>query len=150
MSESTKKSYMKKFRTITCSLLGKFVEEAAPGQEKDFMSKILGINMSPLSDSDDETEIPEGLRKALEKYQHSDRKAQVVIHSSIDFNKYSCKFLMEKICCSKYRVDKAKMLANKSKGLALPRKGSFTRNKLNTTKVEHFLDFIFESFFNFF
>ena len=37
------------------------------------------------------------------------------------------------------------MLANKSKGLTLPRKGSFMNNKLNTTKVEHFLDFFFDS-----
>ena len=70
MSEFTKKYYRKKFRTITCSLLDKFAEGVAPGQEKYFMSKVLGINMSSLSDSEDETEIPEVLRKSLEKYQH--------------------------------------------------------------------------------
>ena len=48
----------------------KFAEGAAPGQEQDFMAK---VNMSPLKDSEDETEIPEDLRKFLEKYQHSDR-----------------------------------------------------------------------------
>ena len=135
----------KKFRTITCSLLHTFAEGAAPGQEKDFMSKVLGVIMSPLSDSEDEDEIPEDLRKFLEKYQHSDREAQIVIHSLTDFSKYSSKFLIEVFCCSKYKIDKAKMLANKSKGLTFPRKGSFKRNKLNTTKVEHFLDFIFDS-----
>ena len=70
VSESTKKRYRKKFRTITCSLLDKFAEGVAPRQEKYFMSKVLGINMSSLSDSEDETEIPEVLRKSLEKYQH--------------------------------------------------------------------------------
>ena len=51
------------------------------------------------------------------------------------------------VFCSKYKINKAKMLikSNKSKGLTLPWKGSFMRNKLNTTKVEHFLDFIFDS-----
>ena len=109
------------------------------------MSKVLGINMSPSSDSEDETEIPENLRKSWGKYQHSDREAQVVIFSLIDFSKYSHKVLMEVFCCSKYKIDKAKMLANKCKGLTLPRKGSFKRNKLNTTKIEQFLDFIFDS-----
>ena len=37
------------------------------------------------------------------------------------------------------------MLANKSEGLTISWKGSFTRNKVNATKVEHFLDFIFDS-----
>ena len=145
VSESTKKYYRKKFRTITCSLLDKFAEGAAPGQEKDFMSKVLGINMSPSSDSEGDTEIPEDLRKYLEKYQYSDREVQVMILSLTDFSKYSHKFLLEVFCCSKYKIDKAKMLANKSKGLTLPWKGSFKRNKLNATKVEHFFNFIFDS-----
>ena len=38
-SESTKKCYRKKFRTITCSLLDTFTEGVAPGQEKYLMSK---------------------------------------------------------------------------------------------------------------
>ena len=46
VSESTKKYYRKKFRTMTCSLLHKFTEGAASGQEKDFLSKVLGINMT--------------------------------------------------------------------------------------------------------
>ena len=132
-------------RTITFSLLDKFAEGEVPGLEKDFMLKVLGINMSPLSNAEGETEIPQDLRESLEKYQHSDKESQVVILSLIDFSKYSHKFLMEVFCCSKYKIDKAKMLANKSKGLTLPRKGSFMNNKLNTTKVEHFLDFFFDS-----
>ena len=72
-------------------------------------------------------------------------EVEVAILSLIDFSKYSCKFLMEVYCCSKYKIDKAKMLANKSKGLTLPWKGSFKRNKLNATKVEHFFNFIFDS-----
>ena len=132
-------------RTITFSLLDKFAEGEVPGLEKDFMLTVLGINMSSLSDSEGETEIPEDLRESLEKYQHSDREPQVVILSLINFSKYSHTFLMEVFCCSKYKIDKAKMLANKSKGLTLPWKGSFKKNKLNTTKVEHFLDFIFDS-----
>ena len=132
-------------RTITFSLLDKFAEGEVPGLEKDFMLTVLGINMSSLSDSEGETEIPEDLRESLEKYQHSDREPQVVILSLINFSKYSHTFLMEVFCCSKYKIYKAKMLANKSKGLTLPWKGSFKKNKLNTTKVEHFLDFIFDS-----
>ena len=77
---------------------------------------------------------------------NTDRETQVVILSLIDFSNCSRKFLIE-VFCSKYKINKAKMLikANKSKGLTLPLKGSFMRNKLNTTKVEHFLDFIFDS-----
>ena len=52
---------------------------------------------------------------------------------------------MEVFCCLKYKVDKVKILANKSKGLILPWKGSFKMNKLNAAKVEHFFDFIFDS-----
>ena len=89
MSEFTKKYYRKKFRTITCSLLDKFKEGVAPGQEK-FQR------------------IPEDLRKSLEKYQHSDRKAQGFILLLIDFSKYSQKFLIQVICYSKYKIDKAK------------------------------------------
>ena len=37
------------------------------------------------------------------------------------------------------------MLANKNEGLGLPQKGSMRRNKLNSAKVEHSLDFIFRS-----
>ena len=88
MSEFTKKYYRKKFRTITCSLLDKFAG-VAPGQEK-FQR------------------IPEDLRKSLEKYQDSDRKAQVFILLLIDFSKYSHKFLMQVICYSKHKTDKAK------------------------------------------
>ena len=122
-------------RTITFSLLDKFAEGEVPGLEKDFMLTVLGINMSSLSDSEGETEIPEDLRESLEKYQHSDREPQVVILSLINFSKYRHTFLMEVFCCSKYKIDKAKMLANKSKGLTLPWKGRFKKNKLNTTKL---------------
>ena len=51
---------------------------------------------------------------------------------------------MEVFDCSKYKIDKVKMLANK-KGLCLPQKGTMKRNKLNSAKVEYFPDFIFGS-----
>ena len=85
MSESTEKYYRKKFRTITFSLLDKFAEWAASGQEKDFMSKVLGIIMSPFSDSEDETQIPEDLRRSLEKYQSTQWQRSTSSYSLIDW-----------------------------------------------------------------
>ena len=43
-----------------------------------------GINISPLSDSEDEIEIPEDLRKSLKKYQCSDREPQAAILSLVN------------------------------------------------------------------
>ena len=53
-------------------------------QERDFMLNAPGINISPLSDSEDEIEIPEDLRKSLKKYQCSDREPQAAILSLVN------------------------------------------------------------------
>ena len=83
MNESTKRYYRKKFSRITCSLLDKFIKEQHL-QERDFMLNAPGINISLLSGSEDEIEIPEDLRKSLKKYQCSDREPQVAILSLVN------------------------------------------------------------------
>ena len=54
---------------------------------------------------------------------------------------------MEGFDCSKYKIDKSKILTNKRQGLCLPEKCIIKRNKQNSAKVKHFLDFIFGSSF---
>ena len=47
--------------------------------------------------------------------------------------------------CSKYKVDQARKLKSLAKGLAILKKATILRSKLDMQKCEHFLDFLFNN-----
>ena len=50
---------------------------------------------------------------------------------------------MEVFSCSKHHIDKARKL--KASGIVIPPKVNLHRNRMNTFKMEHFIEFIFAS-----
>ena len=52
---------------------------------------------------------------------------------------------METFNCTKYKIEQARKWNAINLGLVLPTKVQFKRSKLNVSKCEHFLDFVFMS-----
>ena len=52
---------------------------------------------------------------------------------------------METFNCTKYKIEQARKWNAINSGLVLPTKVQFKRSKLNVSKCEHFLDFVFMS-----
>ena len=70
---------------------------------------------------------------------------QLVILSLIDSRKYLKQKIMETFNCTKYKIEQARKWNAINSGLVLPIKVQFKRNKLNVSKYEHFLNFVFMS-----
>ena len=118
-----------------------FAESAAPGQQEEFLQSILNDS----EDSDDEMEdIPNELKNQLNKYENSDSFGRLVILSLIDHSNYKLEYLRKVFGCTKYQLDKAIALS-KQDFYKIPEKTTFTRNRLDIAKCEHFLHFIFSN-----
>ena len=89
-----------------------------------------------------ETLSPEEL---VECYQNSDAFGKLVILKLVDHDKYSKTELINIFGISKWKVDQARKLKSNDKSIKLVEKVPFKRNRMNTEKSEHFLDFIFSS-----
>ena len=99
---------------------------------------------SLMEDENDE-ELPNDLDYVLNLYNKSDSMGQLVILSLIDPKKYTKQKIMETFNCTKYKIEQARKWNAINSGLVLPTKVQFKRSKLNVSKCEHFLDFVFMS-----
>ena len=89
--------------------------------------------------------LPNDLDYVLNLYNKSDSLGQLVILSLIDPKKYTKQKLMEIFNCTKYKIEQARKWNAINSGHVLPTNVQFKGNKLNTSKCEHFLDFVFVS-----
>ena len=89
--------------------------------------------------------LPNDLDYVLNLYNKSDSMGQLVILSLIDPKKYTKQKLMEIFNCTKYKIELARKWNAINSGPVLPTNVQFKRNKLNASKCEHFLDFVFVS-----
>ena len=96
------------------------------------------------SDNDDEDHIPTDIINLLKVYEESDTQGKLVVLSLVD-RKHTKEEVQRYFNCTKYAVDKARKLRNPSEGLVFPTKVKIRRNRLNLSKCEHFLDFLFSS-----
>ena len=141
LSSSTKSYYQRKFKRAKQQLKEKFAEAAASGQEKDFLLHILGSS----SESDEVEEVGDDILEMVSVHQNSDSISQISILSLINHEKYCKQNVMSLFGCSKYKVDLARKSKQQNAGLLKVQKETFTRNRLNFNKCEHFLDFIFSN-----
>ena len=142
LSSSTKKSLIAKHKKVKQQLKKRFAEAAAPGQAKEFMATVLGDS----SEKDDEMEeIGEDLLELLRLHPESDSISKLIILSLVNHDKYTKTELMNLFGCSKYKIDQARKWKIENHANIVPEKVSFTRNRLNIDKCEHFVDFIFSS-----
>ena len=140
IEDSTKRILRANYKRFELQMRKKYAECVAPGQSDSFISDVLD---SSDSDENVQTIVPVELENYVEMYKESDSMAQLVILSLQDHSNYSINQLKGAFGCSSYRVKQARKLC--TKGLVIPKKTKFTRNKLDLNKAEHFLDFVFTS-----
>ena len=127
--------YYKKKRTEWMEAAERmFDENVAPGQSQEEVRKAF-----------DQPLIPKDLQPLLDNYAESDKFGKLVILSLVNHDKYSREQLMNIFNCSKRQVDEARSMRSSQVGVFQVEKKKFTRNRLNTHKCEHFLNFIFAS-----
>ena len=113
-----------------------FDRTVAAGQPAEEIQKAL--NIQPENVSDD-------LYPLVQSYSESDSFGKMTILSLINHEKYSKTELMEIFGCSRWKIDQARAMKMQNKGVTAKEKVPFKRNRLNTEKSEHFLDFLFSS-----
>ena len=69
----------------------------------------------------------------------------MIILSLVNHDIHSKTELMNIFGCSKRKIDQARSMTSNNKGVVRTEKVPFKRNRLNTEKCEHFLDFLFSS-----
>lgn len=137
LCKRSKQNYKMKYHKLKEKLKQSFAEAAAPGQEKDFLKEVL-------DDSDSsEDEIPSELENLMKKYQGcDDALGKLVILSLVDKRKYTHDYICQLFGCSRYLVKKAVAL---SETWHIPEKEKITRERLDVSKCEHFIQFVFSS-----
>ena len=129
----------KKYQRMRKCFKEKFAQLAAPGQENDLLAM--------LSDSDDDgSDLPDELLKLKTRYDVSDAIGKLLILSLIDHDTHSYKTIESVFHCSRHTWKKAVALSKEPK-FKLPDKIPFKRNRLNVSKCEHFLEYIFANGF---
>ena len=97
------------------------------------------------SDNEEEDKVPIDISHLLGVYKESDPQGRLIILSLVDHKVHTRNNIMEYFSCTKYAVDQARKLCKSSKGLVIPTKAKIHRNRLNLSKCEHFLEFLFSS-----
>ena len=142
LSDRTKNNYRTKYYKLKQSLKEKFAEAAAPGQEAEFWMEILG----PDNDSSEDDEVPSELENLLTKYRDCDDDdaiEKLVILSLINKSSYTHDYICNLCRCTKYMLKKAVALSKEK--WHIPEKEVITRERLDVSKCEHFLQFVFSS-----
>ena len=101
--------------------------------------------MKKLSVNDNQkpdTVIPAELSGLVESYKSApSQQVRCLLLSLVpsNFSKTKC---IEFFGCSKYMIEQACKMKSESGPGVIPTKEAFTRNRLNMSKVEHFIDFL--------
>ena len=133
LSSTMKQTIKRKIEQVKEKVVERIAESVAPTQASELIDVLFGCS-----------DIPDDLKPLIEPFKMSDRRGRLVILSLVD-ERHSKKVLQNVFGCSKYAVDEARKLQPKIKGLVVPVKEKFHRNKMNIEKSEHFLEFLFSS-----
>ena len=142
ISRTAKTEFRNKLLKVQENAVKLLAESLAPNQGAQLIAECLE-NDSDSSESDD---LPPDLRALAQSYKDTtDKQARIVILSLVDHSKYSKKMLRPIFGCSDRSINTARKLRNSAAGLVLPTKVKFKRNRLNMTKANHFIEFLFSS-----
>ena len=114
-----------------------FDQTFAPGQPTERVKEVLGEEQG--------NSIPKDLYSLVENYEKSDSFGKLSILSIVDHKKHSKAELMKYFHCSKRKIEQARALQVKEEGVHSKEIVTFKRNRMNTEKCEHFLNFLFSS-----
>ena len=120
----------------------RFAESIAPCQSEELMAAL-----GTLSSDSEEDVTPVDLAPLVPIYkaESSGPREKLIILSLVDHSAHTKKEVQDVFGCSKRQVDNARKLRLSSEGLLIPEKVPLRRNRMNTFKMEHFIEFIFSS-----
>ena len=140
LGERSKDDLRKKLFQVKEAAVRVLAEGIAPTQGENLIQVLHECAEDPDED------VPSDIRHQINVYKESDSQGKLVILSLLDQEKYTKEQIQTYFGCTKYAVDKARRLKKTSKGLAFPEtKQKIRRNRLNISKCEHFLEFLFSS-----
>ena len=138
LSDSAKQTLKRKLHEVQTETVRCFAECVAPNQSDEVLKYLQ-------ESSDDDDEIPPDLAPLIPVYKESGSKEKLIVLSLVDHSRHTKDRIQEYFGCSKYQVDMARKLRSIQKGLTIPERKPIRRNKLNTYKMEHFIEFLFAS-----
>ena len=130
MSTSLRQTIERKIDQATSKIKETIAESIAPTQGVELIDELYGPN-----------DLPADLKPLIEPFKTSDARGRLIILSLVDHSQHSKSFLQDVFGCSKYAVEQARKLRSAMKGLTIPSKEKFHRNRLNLQKCEHFIEF---------
>jgi hypothetical protein len=141
LSSSTMRYTKRKYDTFMKACKKQFLEGIAPCQ-----AKALEDILSPAS-SDFEYAIPQPLKPLLEAYNViGSRQGRRFVLSLVPESIYTNKYLSELFECSDYEIRAAQALKKSNGTCSLESfKKSTHKQKLDRSKVQHFIEFLFEN-----
>ena len=135
---STQLGYFKRKREEFVSAAASFFDASvAPGQNADAVKSILNLS--------EENSLSDDMKYLVECYERSDSFGKMAILSTVNHDDYSKENIMEIFGCSRYKVDQARKMKSREKGVNRPENTKFRRTRLNAEKAEHFIQFLFSS-----
>ena len=127
ISSSTRRTLKRKLKQVQEEARKQFAESVAPTQGDELIAELLCDS----KDDSDEDDIPRDIASLLNAYSESDSQGKLIILSLVDHDSHSKTSIQKYFGCTRYEVDKARKLKALSKGLSVPSKVTFRRNKLN-------------------
>ena len=134
LSYKLKQTIKRKIDEATDRVVERIAESVAPTQASELIDELYGSR-----------DIPTDLEPLIDPYALSDSRSKSIILSLVNHEIHSKSVIQNIFGCSKYSVEKARKLQPSVKGLIVPTKSIFHRNRLNIQKCEHFLEFLFSS-----
>ena len=142
LADETKQKLKRKFERAQKQLKKKFAEAIAPGQSSEFIDVVLDSKNEEIKDK---CEIPEELLKIKKIYEESDSISSLIVLATVDHEKYSKQDLMKVFGVSKYKIDQARKFRKENDGFKIPATTQKSRVRMDISKAEHFLEFLFSS-----
>ena len=141
ISNRVKHDFKKKLLMVKDQSVRLLAEALAPNQGDQLLAECFDE-----SSDESEDDVPDELKSLARIYiDTTDKKARIVILSLVDHSKYSKRMLRPIFGCSDRAINTARRLRSSSAGLNLPETVKFRRNRLDMTKANNFIDFIFTS-----
>ena len=139
IADSTKREAKRKIEQVKESSVRYIAECIAPNQSEKLLTSLYE------SDNDEEETLPPDLAPLLEAYKASDPQGKLIVLSLVNHSTHSSSTIQRVFGCSKYLVEKARKVKASTKGVSIQPKTVFRRNRMNTDKCEHFIQFLFSS-----
>ena len=140
LAPSTLRTMKRKLIQVQEESVRCFAESMAPSQSKELLAALEDV-----SEDENEYHVPVDLAPLVPIYHNSGPQEKTIILSLIDHTRHTKQTIIEAFSCNKHDVDKARKLRACSNGLVIPKREPLRRNKMNTFKMEHFIEFVFSS-----